>query len=498
MSIRLETHQNGLHVIDGGLRPDTPAGLHLQLPAAPRMGPAELAAELAELYAMALVRDLPFELMQDPHCEIWIDASTHFTLHELLCELRSLSWFNDQALPVPGPVETVLCSRTVCGDADQRRGLRLNGDGQLTLRSLFRGVVAHRGPQIRLSTLHATDRANCAETEPCAAPEADAPMSRWLEWIERCSGASLALPGQGASQGEALITPRALVGRLHASHPCRIYFNAALRLLGRRAPLDPGLEAIATPGVVSAQALLSMMAECAERSYSAAMRMQGRADRLSRPSVTAARITALLAREDQPVGGEGDLAACAEELAGKAPQLLHWVDRMNRAQGGVRRGRADLHLPSLRDDQPSHRADHVAKAVVAGALSTLLKAVFDSRRHARLRMVGSQGTGIDIGAEADRLAADVALARSVSGNYFQSENYRDLRLGEAIACHVLRRRFEAQGQSLSLGFSNFDGQMVDLAVHPRGATGHATLRIEGRLAPWPMEAGRSGSHLAVV
>jgi len=38
----------------------------------------------------------------------------------------------------------------------------------------------------------------------------------------------------------------------------------------------------------------------------------------------------------------------------------------------------------------------------------------------------------------------------------------------------------------------------DLAVHPRGATGHATLRIEGRLAPWPMEAGRSGSHLAVV
>ena len=497
MSFGLETHQNGLRVIDGGRRPDTPAGFHLQLPAAPRMGPAELAAELAELYALALVRDLPFELLQDPHCEIWIDASTHFTLHELLCELRSLSWFNDQALPFPGPVQTVLCSRTVCGDADQRRGLRLNGDGQLTLRSLFRGVVAHRGPQIRLSTLHVTDRPSCAETEPSTPPEADAPMSQWLGWIERCSGASLVQRGHAGQGQEAITTPRALVARLNSSHPGRIYFNAALRLLGRRAPLDPGLEA-ALPGAVSAQSLLSMMAECAERAYTAAMRMQGRADRLSRPAVTAARITALLAREDQLGDSTSELAACAGELAGKTPHLLHWVDRMNRAQRGPRGEGPDLHLPSLHDDRPSHRADHVAKAVVAGALSTLLKAVFDSRRHARLRMVGSQGAGIDIGAEADRLAADVALARSVSGTFFQAENYRDLRLGEAIACHVLRRRLEAQGQSLSLGFSNFDGQLVDLAVHPRGAGGHATLRIDGRLAPWPMEAGRGGSHLAVV
>ncbi|MBY6004845.1 bromoperoxidase [Salipiger bermudensis] len=498
MSNGNEHQPNGLRIIDGGLRPGAAANVQLQLPTAPRMGPAELAAELAELYAMALVRDLPFALMQDPHCEIWIDASTRFTLHELLCELRSLSWFNDQALPVPGPVETVLCSRAVCGDADHRRTLRLNGDGQLTLRSLFRGVVAHRGPTIRLSTLHATDHRSPSETEPCSAPEADAPMSRWLDYIERCSGASLAAPAPGDPQPEALITPRALAERLHGSHPCRIYFNAALRLLARQAPLDPGLEGIAPSARVSAQTLLSMMADCAERAFTAAMRMQGRADRLSRPGVTAARITALLASEDQPCGSDGDIAACAEELAGKTPQLLHWVDRMNRAQGRTARGRSDLHLPSLRADLPPHRADHVAKVVVAGALSTLLKAVFDSRRHARLRMVGSSGSGIDIGAEADRLAGDVALARSVTGSAYQAENFNDLRLGEAIACQVLRSRFEAQGQGLSMGFTNFDGRLVDLAVHAHGGSGHATFRLDGRLAPWPMEASRNASHLAVV
>lgn len=200
MSTRHDSEQTRLRLIDGGLRPGVVASVPLQLPAAPRMGPGELAAELAELYAMALVRDLPFALMDDPHCEIWIDAGTRFSLHELLCELRSLSWFNDQALPVPGPVETVLCSRAVCGDADHRRALRLNGDGQLTLRSLFRGVVAHRGPTIRLSTLHATDHRAGGETEPGTPPGTEAPMSHWLDYIERCSGASLALPAQGAAQ----------------------------------------------------------------------------------------------------------------------------------------------------------------------------------------------------------------------------------------------------------------------------------------------------------
>ena len=213
MTVRTENAPYGLRVIEGGQPASAGPANCLQLPPPPRMGPAELAAELAELYVLALVRDLPFSAMRDPHCKIWIDGMTHFTLHELLCELRSLSWFDDQALPVPGPVETVFCSRTVCGEADHRRGLRRNGDGQLTLRTLFRGVVAHGGEETRLSAFHNTDRDGCGDPDPCDPPEAEAPMSQWLDWVERCSGAALALPGRGEEIGAGLATPRALVTR---------------------------------------------------------------------------------------------------------------------------------------------------------------------------------------------------------------------------------------------------------------------------------------------
>ncbi|MFC4733611.1 bromoperoxidase [Salipiger abyssi] len=499
MTVRTDSARTGFRVIEGGREPGTPPTMSLQLPPPPEMGPAELAAEMAELYALSLVRDLPFSVMQDPHCRIWIDGTTHFTLHELLCELRSLTWFDEQALPVPGPVETVFSSRTVCGEADHRRGLRRNGDGQLTLRSLFRGVVGHNGEALRLSAFHHTDRDGEVELEPSEPPAPDAPMSRWLDWIERFSGAALALPGRGDEITPGLATPRELVARVQQSHPCRIYYNAVLRLLARGVKFDPGLQAAGEAAPVSAQNILSLMAETADRAFDAAMRAHGRTNRLSRPGVFAARLTALLQQEDPMAGEPSVLRGCAEELSGKAPNLLHWVDRMNRAFGRDAGRVPMLLVPPLKSSVPLHRADYAAQAVIAGALSTLLKALFDTRRHARLRMVGSDGSGVDIGTEADRLAADIALARSVAGGYFQAENYLDLRLGEALACHVLRERLEMLGQSAALGFTDFNGAPVSIAVNPSGqGQGHATFHRDGRHAPWPMEALRASTHLAVV
>ncbi|APX25658.1 MAG: bromoperoxidase [Rhodobacteraceae bacterium] len=466
------------------------------LPPAPRMGPEELAAELAELYALSLVRDLPFPVMGDPHCEIWIEAGTRFTLHELLCELRSLSWFDAPALPLPaGSFSATRGS----AEAEHRRGLRRNHDGQLTLRTLFRGVVARSGgPQPRLSAFHDADAHAANDPEPCAAPPADAPMSQWLDWVQRCSGAALVPPGQEAAFRPGLATPRDLVARVRESHPCRIYYNATLRLLARGAPLDPGLRAAGAAETLSAQAILSLMAETAELGFSAAMRMQGRADRLSRPGVSAARLTALVSGDAK---GADDAAhrAAAEELSARAPQLLHWVDRLNRVQGRETRTGPVLLLPAMKEVASAHRADCAAQAVIAGALSTLLKALFDSRPHRRLRMVGAGCSGVDVAAEADRLAADIALARSVAGGWFQAENHRDLRLGEALACQVLRHRLERHGGALALGFTDFDGSEVSLSTHAANAGRvSASFRRDGRLAPWPMEALRGSGHLAVV
>lgn len=501
MSIRITRERPELHVIEGGRRPGRPATSQLALPDAPVMTPQELAAEMAELYALSLIRDVPFTALNDPHHAVWIDGRTRFTLHELLCELRSLSWFDGDAPSARGAAApAVPGSLAAEGDADHRRGLRLNGDGQLTLRTLYRGAVARGGQGMRISAFHATDHAARHDPEPCERPSRDAPMSHWVSYVDRSAGAALALPGAGGAGCAPLGTPRALVERVRASHPCRIYYNAALMLLARGTAFDAGLGLeMGRDAPMTAQRLLALMAETAERAFGAAMSRQARAGRLSRPGVFSARFTAMAAREGQ--GGDEALRSALDELTTSAPSLLHWIARQNARDRGAERFAESLLLPLMPcgGGEAFHRADCSAQVVIAGALSTVMKALFDTRRHARLRMVGDHGGGVDIGAEADRLAADVALARSVSGGWFQAENHQDLRIGEALALQALRGWTEETGRNLSCSFVDFDGREVSLSAHPRtlGAA-HATLRIDGRLVPWPLEPRRAGAHLAVV
>ncbi|EPX79631.1 hypothetical protein [Salipiger mucosus] len=503
MTIRMETERPALRVIDGGRSRGEPALGPLSLPAPPDPGPAELAAEMAELYALSLVRDVPFAAMSDPHHAIWVDGATRFTLHELLCELRSLSWF-DGPTPPTGAAVPVSASRSRAGtggEAGHRRALRLNGDGQLTLRSLFRGPLAHGCPENTVSRLHAI---RCDDPEACVPPRPseDAPMSHWVEHLRAGTGAALTLPGLPGQGAPALATPLALMAHLRGAHPSRAHFAAALACLARGTPFDPGLDRIGGPAPMTAQQLLALMARTADRAAACALSQVGRRDRISRPDVHAARFTVLQAHRPKLMAGRGEtpLEAAFEDLARGAPNLLHWIARRNAADG--RSGRFDevLLLPASGTGAPApHRNDAATQVAIAGALSTVLKALFDTARPAGPRPLHLAAGALDIAAEADRLAADIALARAASGGWFQAENHQDLRLGEALALQTLRAWIETTGDTLSLDFTDFDGRAVALSAQAR-ATGHshATLRIDGRLAPWPLEASRNGAHLEVV
>lgn len=509
MTIQTATSAPRLRLLDGGRVSGQPATLRLTAPPPPCFTAPELAAELAELYALALIRDVPFEALNDPHHVVRIDRTTSFTLHELLCELRSLSWFDGQVScggdpsrsdPVGALVTAAASgSRAAEGDADHRRGLKLNGDGQLTLRTLFRGNVGRRGVEMRLSAFHDEDRARPAASGDRSQPDPEAPMSHWIDWLGQTFGAGLALPGDGGSAGAKIATPRALVTRVGQSPTGRTHFNAALLLLARGMALDTGLEGVGNVRPISAQGVLSIMAETIERATGLVMSRQAARDRLSRPGVYAARLTAMAARDH---GGEpfDQMRAALDELTTLAPRLVAWISVLNAREGRAPIGGEMLLLPPMSTaDLPLHRTDSAAQAVIAGALSTVLKAVFDTRRHARLRMVGVQGGGLDVAAEADRLASDVAMARAVTGGWFPAENHQDLRLGEALAIHVLRGRMELMGRSLSLGFTDFDRREVSIDAHPQGlGAGRATLRVSGRISSWPLEANRSAAHLAVI
>ncbi|WP_353475336.1 bromoperoxidase [Salipiger sp. H15] len=480
-------------VIAGGRRPGSAVTPCLQLPPPPDMGAAELAAEIAELYVLALIRDVPFAAMQDPHCAVWVDGSTRFTLHEALCEMRSLSWFDQGVAPV--------ATEPGCEHARQRRAQRMNREGQLTLGGLFQGAAPGSGAARPLSLFHWVDRnAPGLQDTSGAAPDAEAPMSAWVEWVARQSGAALALPSAEAVGLSPLGTPRQLVERLQSSHPCRVYYNAALMLLARGTAFDPGLSPGEDEDPVSAQRVLALMAEAAERAFEAVMRRQARPDRLSPPAVTAARIGGLLEREDLTAEGSDVLRGAAEELQTCAPNLLHWVARLNRQGQPGLRGAMSYVLPGMGDEAlPPQPSDSALQVVVAGALSTLFKALFDTRPAPRLRMATDPAPGFDLGAEADRLAADIALSRAACGAQLPAENHQNLRIGEALALQVLQGWMSRLGQGVSMELTDFDGQPLRLESHVRrsGEIGVA-LRRDGRPARFPMVADRPSSHLAVI
>lgn len=466
----------------------------IAVPEAPCLSPPELAADMAELFALGLVQDLRAEALLDPHCAVRIDGATRFTMHELLCELRNLSWFDGARAVRPTDV-----SQAGQDSAALRRALRCNGDGQLTLHSFLRGGVALRGGGPVLSALwdadHVVARCHCGTDDW---PSEAAPMSEWERWCAEHRSAGLCLPlgaVRGATQDPSL-GDRAM--SLHQTQAARPFHNAALAALVRGAEMAAGLPA---PGLWTGPRLFSLMAEAESLARRFARVQASWPDRMPRPAVTAAQMTVWLAQEEGRHGRRADAyRAAAEELAGAAPNLLHWVSRANRARRGPQRFAVSLFLP-LAGPERQHLtpSDLAAHAIVAGALATLIKAVFDTSPRMQLQAVGDSGPATTLEDQVDRLAANVALMRCVTGGYFPAENIQDLRLGQAIALHLLRDRMEADNRSARLAFRDFDGRSLQVQAHPRRfGRGLAELRCDAVPIAWPQEAGHPAAHLTAV
>jgi hypothetical protein len=148
---------------------------------------------------------------------------------------------------------------------------------------------------------------------------------------------------------------------------------------------------------------------------------------------------------------------------------------------------------------PAHPAYGAGHATVAGACVTILKAWFDGsaklseivkNKGAYNPITGEQiglvqpgNGGIDplppyvedglpaedhltVGGELNKLAANVALGRSMGGVHWRTDNTRSLRLGEKIATIILRRESMDYDEFPFWQYTNFDGNTV--TVRPDG------------------------------
>lgn len=279
------------------------------------------------------------------------------------------------------------------------------------------------------------------------------------------------------------------------------YFNAALFLDAFSAPLDSGNPykgnryvregAFATLGGPD---LLTLVSEVASRALKVVWRQKWLVHRRARPEV---------------YGGLAQMQFNGFKGKKRKYGLPTWVATTEAAKrilvhtkkqnGG---NDATLFLPmAFSAGSPPHPAYGAGHATVAGACVTVLKAWFDedarmdelisraqkdSRRKdpgelqgllqpgARISgedfcppqpYCGSDAKKMTVGGELNKLASNVAMGRTMGGVHWRSDNTRSLRLGESIAIEILRKRtLEYAERPVSFTFRAFDRHMVQISA----------------------------------
>ncbi|MEL6782798.1 MAG: bromoperoxidase [Pseudomonadota bacterium] len=407
---------------------------------APRLGSDELAAEMAEVYAMALLRDVPFHD---------IEAGGGDT-EKVVAALNKLEWFGGN----PTDVDSAPLSRNA---QNRRDGRKLNGGG-LTAKTLFRGsapgcadgpyvsqfllqgvtsrapntssvsALKQGGTQKTYSMVRDVQSGQLRKAEAAdgyvlfgaqridqrihaQSPGVDY-MQDWAEWLDVQNGASKGGTDEFVTNETALRfihSPRDLASYVHVDALYQAYLTACLMLLGSGAAADRGLpepnrrgeENKLNPATRTAFALfagphiLTLVTEVATRALKAVRRQKYNIHCRARPEVLAG-ITALAANGHgaQLKSAEADGAAHFAKLADAEVDGYSIVDRIAaRNQGNQTRyprtaegdafkapafENGNLLLPmAFPEGSPMHPAYGAGHATVAGACVTVLKAFFE-------------------------------------------------------------------------------------------------------------------------
>ncbi|WP_417210455.1 hypothetical protein [Antarctobacter sp.] len=388
---------------------------------APRLGSDELAAEMAEVYAMALLRDVSFEAIRGGSDDA----------QQVTEALGQMTWFDSDGTPKDadgGEISAVSAAR------------RARDGGPLTRQTLFRGSSpgCAKGPYLSQFMLQGHDplangksqlegpqqipgRAMMPDGSPITARDGMIlfgaqridqriePQARqvdylrdWAEWLDVQNGANTKNDQAFEPGGLTFIsTPRDLATYVHFDALYQAYLNACLLMLSWGTAAGDGLpepggkngsrDPFATWG---GPHILTLVTETATRALRAVRRQKFQVHNRARPEKLAS-VASLCAN------GHGAVLGPAEAMAKAHLQKLETATRGGfslmdaiaaaptqprfRHKAGSHDGLPDnsrnLLLPmAFPEGSPMHPAYGAGHATVAGACVTVLKAFF--RTHA--------------------------------------------------------------------------------------------------------------------
>lgn len=408
----------------------------LTVPPAPRLAGAEAGGELAELYWMALARDVPFS-----------DYDHHAITQAASADLSNMSDF---------------------------RGPR--SQGKVTTGTLFRGLTAGdvAGPYISLFLWRAIPFGVQAIDQRLRTPMPGVDYATSYEdWLALQNGIDPRTPEAFDRARRYVRSGRDLARWVHIDVLYQAYLNAFLILAtppdpaddltggGLGAPLNPGNPYNSSRtqigfGTFGGPYMATILPEVATRALKAVWYQKWYVHRRLRPEAFGGRVH--------------------NKLAGRAGYSLH-EDLLNSAAlSQVRSAHGTWLLPQAYPEgcplHPSYGAGH---ATVAGACVTILKALFDENyvipnpvvvSADGLNLVPYKGPDADqltVGGELNKLAANIAIGRNLAGIHYRSDYVESVRLGEAVAISILRDQRLTYAEDLpGFTFTTFDGSRITI------------------------------------
>ena len=396
-------------------------------PPAPAFASREEAAEIAENYWMALLRDVPFDnYATNP---IAINAAADLTL-----------FGND----FKGPKVA----------------------GQVTPNTLFRGLTPGdvTGPymsQFWFLPNNFGSNGISQQIRSVLSPTEGGQdyMTNFDSWLAVQRGFPQAPDLFDTGHLRYMRNGRDLGQWVHVDVLFQGYFQAFLVLGGMRAPLDAGNPYNGSPNQIGFATfggphLATLLCEVSTRALHAVWNQKWLVHRRLRPEVFAER--------------------CDRASRGIINYPVH-PDILTSLNSGTRLGRyfntANKLLPmAFPEGSPCHPAYGAGHATVAGACVTILKAWFDGNfvipnpittDVTGQNLVPYVGPPLTVRGELNKIASNVALGRNIAGVHWRSDATESLLLGEEVAISILRDQRASYNEVFNgFTFTRFNGTSI--------------------------------------
>jgi membrane-associated phospholipid phosphatase len=312
-----------------------------------------------------------------------------------------------------------------------------------------------------------------------------------------------------------IFTGRDIAYYVHRDQLYQAYLHACLILLGEKYPFDPdcpfdSLLPYQDPNKFPTEMgfitfggphILSLVTEVATRAGKAVWYQKWFIHRRLRPEAFGGLIHRQLNNATTPPLTPGLSAPSPkypidDDILEKTDpnQILDKIKEHNRQQNNRFPGRSDLQgsylLPqAFPEGSPTHPSYGAGHATVAGACVTVLKAFFKEDELIRHPVIpktlmnpievrnsnnqvvfrktteledytGPDSNQLRVGEELDKLAANIAIGRNWAGVHYRSDYAESILLGEQIALVILQEQSDTYNEEFACTLTRFSGQRI--------------------------------------